>query len=147
MGAGTGPQPGGAGNRPPRTSAAPERDFFQNLSSKNAAMLCYIPVIGWIPAIVVLASQRFRENSRVRFHAFQGLYLFIAWLIVQWVIVPAARFGFLEYGLSRLVPQLLSLAIFAGWVVMLIKVYQDEDYRLPLLGELADRSVTEGQPF
>ncbi len=110
-------------------------------------MLCYVPVLGWIPAIVVLASQRFRENSRVRFHAFQGLYLFISWLIVQWVVSPAVRFGFFTYGLSRAIPQLLSLAIFVGWIIMLIKVYQDEDYRLPLLGELADRSVTEGQPF
>ena len=41
-------------------------------------MLCYIPLFGVIPAIVFLASQKFRGNVKVRFDAFQSLYLFVA---------------------------------------------------------------------
>src|SRR6476659_7552583 len=58
------------------------------LSSRNASLLCYIPMVGWVAAILMLAAARFRHDSEVRFHAFQGLYLFVAWLIVDWVVSP-----------------------------------------------------------
>ena len=46
------------------------------------------PALGWIGSIIVLASERFRNNRVVRFHAFQGLYLFVAYLIEDWVLKP-----------------------------------------------------------
>jgi uncharacterized membrane protein len=116
-------------------------DFWANLTDDNAALLCYLPWVGWIGAIGVLASIRFRGNKRLHFHAFQGLYLFVAWLLVENVARPIFRFspGFPGSSISGI----LGLAIFAAWIFMIIKVHQHEDYRLPILGELADRSVSE----
>src|ERR1700733_14071487 len=71
---------------------APAPDYMHGVSPRLASLLCYVPIIGWIVAIVVLASERFRGDTRVRFNAFQGLYLFVAWLIVDWVLSP--MFGF-----------------------------------------------------
>jgi uncharacterized membrane protein len=129
-------------------TASRVKDFWANISHRNAALLCYIPWVGWIAAIAVLASERFRAEKRLRFHAFQGLYLFAAWLMVEWVIapmltypVPAAGFPF-----YRTISQILHLLIVGAWVFMLMKVSHDEDYRLPILGELADRSVSEQRP-
>ena len=118
---------------------------FQSISDRTAELLCYIPTIGWIPCIFVLASHRFRRNLKVRFHAFQGLYLFVAWLLIQWVIAPAL---FLSGGLSifplrSLFTGVLEIVVLAGWIVMLVKVAQHKDFRLPIVGELADRSVRE----
>ena len=116
-------------------------DFWANVTDSNAALLCYIPWVGWIAAIAVLASAKYKCNKRIHFHAFQGLYIFVAWLLVDWFVSPVFRFG---PGFSgQVVPRLLSLAVFAAWILMLIKVHQNEDYRLPILGELADRSVSE----
>ena len=70
------------------SSAPPAVEYMQGISPRTASLLCYVPILGWIVAIVVLASARFRDNVRVRFHAFQGLYLFVAWLIVDWVLSP-----------------------------------------------------------
>jgi uncharacterized membrane protein len=124
--------------------------FLDTVTSRNAALLCYIPWIGWIASIVVLASERFRPEPRVRFHAFQGLYLFAAWLMVEWVISPVLSYpgysvGTTYFGISyyRTASHILQLVIVAAWVFMLVKVSQDQDYRLPILGELADRSVSE----
>ena len=61
---------------------------LESLNPKTASILCYIPWVGWVAAIVVLASDRFRHDRAVRFHAFQGLYLFVAWLIADQVIRP-----------------------------------------------------------
>jgi uncharacterized membrane protein len=133
---------GQPGSRPQQTSQPP---FLDSISTRNAALLCYIPWIGWVAAIVVLASERFRPEPRVRFHAFQGLYLFAAWLMVEWVIAPVLSYPGYNFGTSyyHTASDLLQLVIVAAWIFMLVKVSQDQDYRLPILGELADRSVSE----
>jgi uncharacterized membrane protein len=122
----------------------PPQDFMKGISNRNAALLCYIPMVGWIAAIVVLATDRFRRETQVRFHAFQGLYLFVAWLLVNWVIKPAMYVGGeLGYPFHRLITSGLQLLIFAAWIFMIVKVSHNEDYRLPIVGELAERSVSE----
>ena len=105
-------------------------------------MLCYIPFLGWIASIVVLASPRFREDRGVRFHAFQGLYLFVIWLIVEMVIGPAARHIPGPHPMN-LMSGLLHLAVIAAWIWMIVKTAQEQMYRLPLVGELAERSLAE----
>src|SRR5215472_11907489 len=69
---------------PPSRSADP----LTGIPPRTAAILCYVPGIGWIAAIIVLASLKFRQNRTVRFHAFQGLYLFVGWLMADWVLRP-----------------------------------------------------------
>ncbi len=101
--------------------------------------------MGWIASVIVLASQRLRRDNRVRFHAFQGLYLFAAWMLVDWVVSPlilSAGLG-LGFPFYRLVSQLLKLLIVGAGVFMMIRVGHGEDYHLPVIGELADRSVAE----
>ena len=129
------PQHGGT--RPPR----PGPDPLSGISARSASMLCYIPLVGWVAAIVVLASEKFRRNRPVRFHAFQGIYLFVAWLIVEHVIGPMVDFlpGHMHTGIGGL----LSVLIFGTWIFMLIKVSQEQAFRLPILGELAERSLSE----
>lgn len=115
------------------------------VTPRTASLLCYIPVVGWLAAIVVLASGRFRTDTTVRFHAFQGLYLFVAWLLVDWVVQPFFGLGMPPFwGFHHLVPGLLKLVIFIAWVFMIVKVAQDPViYKLPIVGELAEKSVFE----
>jgi uncharacterized membrane protein len=119
------------------------------MSPRTASILCYIPVVGWIAAVIVLASRQFRRDTTVRFHAFQGIYLFVVWLIVDWILSPMTGFSMMR-GWHRpwLVPGIslvfiLKAVIFFCWIFMLVKVSHGEHYRLPILGELADRSVAE----
>jgi len=130
------------GGRQPETK--PATDYLQGVSSRTASLLCYIPIVGWVVSIVVLASVRFREDAKVRFHAFQGLYLFVAWLIVDWVLSPLLSF---PHGWGppfyKIIPALMKVAVFGAWVFMIIKTAQDEMYKLPILGELAEKSVSE----
>ena len=83
---------GRCGSRQPTQPGAPPgstgSDPLASITPKTASILCYVPGIGWIASIVVLASNRFRRNRAVRFHAFQGLYLFVAWLMNSWVLRP-----------------------------------------------------------
>lgn len=133
------------GTRQP-AAARPRATSGGGISPRAASILCYIPVVGWIPAIIVLASQKFRHDRDVRFHAFQGIYLFVAWLIVEWVIGPMYHFPFWHGG--RIFPGLfvggiLKALLICIWIFMLIKTSQEQTYKLPVIGELADRSVAE----
>ena len=124
-------QPGG----PPPVA----NDALAGMPPRTASVLCYVPGIGWIMSIVVLASQRFRTDRILRFHAFQGLYIFVAWLMADWVLRPAfdtimwPRFPI--YHLVQLV--LLGMSVF-----MMLKASQNEAFQLPIFGELAQRSAS-----
>jgi len=124
-----------------RQPVAPGRgEPSPGLSPRAASVLCYIPFVGWIAAIVVLASERFRQNRSVRFHAFQGLYLFVAWLIVDWVIGPFFRW---LPGMHFRFDKLLELGLLVVWIFMIVKTSQERTFSLPILGELAERSASE----
>lgn len=140
--------PGGFPPPPPHTG--PQQDPFERITPRTSSILCYVPWFGWIAAIIALSSNRFKRDLEVRFHAFQGLYLFVAWLLVDWVIGPALRFrigddGRFNFGppFARAGGGILSLLIFAAWIVMMIKASRNEHYRLPIIGDLAERSVAE----
>jgi len=117
-------------------------DFVGSMNPNTASLLCYIPFVGWIAAIIVLASQRFRAESDARFHAFQGLYLFVAWLILDWGVGPS--FAFVPRNVFHFsIAGLFKMVVIGAWIFMIVKASQGERYRLPVFGELAERSLTE----
>ena len=115
---------------------------FENLSARTASILCYIPVVGWIFAVVLLATRKFRVDQYVRFHAFQALYLFAVWLFIHWAVRPV--FQDLDMPGYR-ADRLLEAILFGVWIFMMIKASQEVKYVLPLVGELAQRSAAESQ--
>lgn len=136
------PYCGSCGARQP--DVPPAQAVLSGISPRTASLLCYIPVIGWIAAIVFLAAGKFRREAQVRFHAFQGLYLFVAWLIVDWVVDPMFSFTMVPGShFHRVVPGLFRAVIFGAWIFMMVKVSHDEMYKLPIVGELAEKSVSE----
>ena len=124
---------------PPPPPPGPAPDPLAGFSPRTAAILCYVPIVGWIAAVIVLASRKFKTNHSVRFHAFQGLYLFAVWLLLDW-IGPIMDFGsphFVRFD------HLLRGVLFAVSIFMMIKASHQEPYVLPIIGELAKRSATE----
>ncbi len=121
---------------PPVTGSDP----LAALHPRTASVLCYVPGIGWIVSIVVLAAERFRHDRAVRFHAFQGLYLFVAWLMADWVVRPM----FDVFLIQRLqIYRIVEIVLLGMSIFMMLKAGQNETFSLPLFGELAQRSVAE----
>lgn len=118
-------------------------DFLDGISDRTAMILCYIPVFGIIPSIIFLASQRFRRNARVRFNAFQSLYLFVAWLIVSAAVPAFLITGAAPWGPTAVVTGIIKLAFFICWIYLLIKAAGQQEVRLPIIGDLAARSIAE----
>lgn len=134
---------GACGTRQPGGRAFPLPgvvDPLSGISPRAFSIMCYIPVIGWVASIIVLGARRFRTDLTLRFHAFQGLYLFGAWLLVEWAVSPI--FSAMPHGVPR-IDHLLKAVIMVVWVFMLVRTSQGVVFSLPLLGELAHRSAHE----
>jgi uncharacterized membrane protein len=132
--------PAAGAPRPPEPPPVSAPDPLANLSPRTASILCYIPTLGWIAAVVVLAARKFRGNRIVRFHAFQGLYLFAAWMVVQWVIHPLM--SAMPDRVIR-IDRILEAVLVAVSLLMMVKAGHDEPYVLPIIGELAQKSAAE----
>lgn len=97
----------------------------EGIDPKLAALLCYI----WIVGIVFLIITK---DKFVKFHALQSLFLGIAWFVITLVLgfIPVINF------FSWLLWPLYVVLI----VVMMVKAYNGERYKLPLIGDFADKN-------
>ena len=97
-----------------------------NIDQNVAGLLCYLG--WWITAIIFLVLEK--ENKFVRFHAMQSLItfgvLFILSLALSWVFF----IGFILWGLSVIL-----------WVILMYKAYQGETYKLPVIGDIAEKQI------
>lgn len=130
------------GGRQTPGAPAGSQDFLTGVSPQTASILAYVPFVGWVFAIIALAASKFQDDRIVRFHAFQGVYLFVVWLLVDWVVGP--MFGYIPSPHpARAVRALVKFSILITWIFMMVKTSQQQMYRLPIIGELAERSMSE----
>ena len=55
---------------------------------------------------------------------------------------PMVHAGFFLFS-GRAFIDLVKVIVFGAWIWMIVKVAQNETFKLPFLGELAERSVSE----
>jgi uncharacterized membrane protein len=103
------------------------------MSENVAGLLCY--VLGWITGLIFYFIDK---RPFVRFHAAQSMVVFGGLTIIRialgmmFVTGTGAHLGF---GLLALV----SLLGFILWILLMIKAYQGEKYRLPIAADIADQ--------
>jgi uncharacterized membrane protein len=101
-----------------------------NLDENIAGALCYI--LGFITGIVFYLMEK--ENKFVRFHAMQSILVFLpVWVIViliSWI--P---------GIGWAVSGLLGLLSLILWLILMIKAYQGEKFKLPVVGDIAEKNI------
>ena len=126
---------------------------MQNMNGKTAlgldanvgAMLCYLPVCGisLIYSIIVLVTDK--TNKTVRFHAFQSLLLtaaaFVAYLAV--LIVGGGLTMATNSTILGLLTLLLYIGVFLAFIGLMIfgciKGFQNSNYKIPVIGDMADK--------
>ena len=96
-----------------------------------------------LPAIVFLLVEPYNKSRFVRFHSFQCLGVCLAGLVIGAMLRAAGFALFFIPALGRLlfllVSMVVSLAFFAVWVVLIVKALQGEMFKLPLVGDFAER--------
>lgn len=113
------------------------------MSENLASALCY--VLGLITGILFLVLAPYNQNKTVRFHAFQSIFLNVAWIgvwIVLAIISAVASSIFWGLGmLMGLVNLVVALGFLVLWVVMLVKAYGGQKMVLPIIGPLAEKQA------
>ncbi len=105
------------------------------LEENIAGMLAYFTII---PAIIFLLVDPYSRNRFVRFHSFQCLFT-VGALIVLHVVL-----SIVSYALPLMmfpIWGLLGLAELALWILLVIKAYQHEMFKLPIVGDLAEKQA------
>lgn len=111
-----------------------------SLQPNVAGFLCY--VAGFVTGIFFLIVDPYKQNPFVRFHAFQSIFLSVAWTAlylifgVAFAILPGAL-----WSVSLMLNSLLSIAIFLVWLFLMYKAYSNERFKLPVIGDLAERQA------
>ena len=99
------------------------------LEANIAGLLCY--VLGWVSGLVFILIEK--QSNFVRFHAIQSIYVFgtltVAGIVFGWIPV---------IGLLVIRPILGVLGVVL-WIILMIKAYQGEKYKLPWVGDLAEK--------
>ena len=95
-----------------------------------AALLSYL--LGWITGLIFYLIEK--DNKYVRFHAFQSIVVFggLTALSLVLMFIPIIGWGLLP------VVYIVELIL---WIVLMIKGYQGEKFKLPVAGDMAEKNA------
>ena len=112
------------------------------MNESTASGLAYL--IGLITGILFLVLEPYSKNRAVRFHAFQSIFLNVAFIGVSIVfgivlsILSAIAGAFLFLGVLWPVMYLAFLGI---WLYVMIMAFQGKKVVLPVIGPLAEKQA------
>ncbi len=99
------------------------------IQANVAGLLSYL--LGFISGIVFLVIEK--ENKFVRFHAMQSTITSGALFVLQIVL------SFIPF--LVMLSLLVGLAGLALWIILMVKAYQGETFKLPVIGEIAEKNI------
>lgn len=102
------------------------------LAENIAGALSY--VLGWVSGIIFFLLEP--DRPFIRFHAAQSIVTFGVISILIFVLSWVPFFG-------AFVSALLGLGAFILWLILIIKAYQGERYKLPIVGDLAEKLASK----
>lgn len=100
------------------------------LSRNIAGVLCY--VLGFVTGMIFLIVEK--ENRFIRFHAYQSIFIFAALFILNIILTSIPFIGWI-------VGILMAPLGIILWIVLMIKAYQGRYFKLPLVGDLAEKQL------
>ncbi len=112
------------------SDGSPLRGSSTGLNSNVAAVFAYL--LGFISGVTMLIIER--EDRYVRFHALQSVLVFLAALVATMIAASVPAVGWL-------LKSLLSVATAVVWVFLMFKAFSGERYKVPYIGEIADRQI------
>jgi uncharacterized membrane protein len=130
-------------NPPPGPAGKSSTGLDENI----AALLAY--VFGWVSGLIFFLIEK--DSKLVRFHAMQsilfnlcvGVLCFIIWILFAIIYLIASQvagaMGSLVGILGTLLWLVLSLGILIAWVLCLVRAYQGQYFKLPIIGNFAEK--------
>jgi len=107
------------------------------LTDNVAGMLAYVT---FIPAIIFLVMEPYNKSRFVRFHSFQSIFLAVAMFAIS---IALSILSFIPILGLALLPLhfVIWLGMFALWIVLLLKANQGQMWKLPIIGDMAEKQA------
>jgi uncharacterized membrane protein len=129
-------------------AAAPGAAAQSGLAENAAGALCY--ALGWITGLIFYFVDK---RPYVRFHASQSIVVFGGLHILEIVLGFAFGFsvfgglggGLIGFGIGTAVYMLISLTAFVLWILLMIKAYQGQRFRVPIAANIAESIFGKAQ--
>jgi len=126
---------------PPAYTAAPPVATSTGLSENAAAAIAYLTII---PAIIFLVLEPYNKMPLVKFHSWQSIGLCVAATVLQVLItIGEVAMHFIPgiILLFSLVHLVIGLGLFLVWLFIILKASKGEWYKLPIIGDFAEKQA------
>lgn len=107
------------------------------LNENVEAFLAYL--LGWLTGIVFLVLEK--ESEFVKFHAMQSTIAFIGFTVISIIFSFPLQFIPILGILVALIDWLIWIVALITWIICLVKAYKGERFKLPIVGNWAERAV------
>ena len=101
------------------------------LDENVAGLLSYL--VGWITGIIFFILEK--DNKFVRFHAMQSIVVFgvlcVASIVIGWIPV-----------VGGIISGLIGLLAFILWIILMVKAFKGEMFKLPWAGDVAEKAAS-----
>jgi uncharacterized membrane protein len=122
---------------PSITSSTVTKKTEIGLDENIEGALCY--ALGFITGIIFLVMEK--DNKFVRFHAIQSILTSLPLMVIGWLISSFMVFSLSMIWLLGMVLSLWSFVELILWLVLMLKAYQGEMFKLPIVGDIAEKQV------
>jgi|SRR4026208_652591 uncharacterized membrane protein len=130
-------------NPPPVQTTKSSTGLDENI----AALLSY--VFGWVSGLIFFLMEK--DSRLVKFHAMQsillnavaivvGIVLWVGWVVVALILTQVSEvLASLVSIVMGLLMFVLYVGVFIAFVMCLIKAYQKQYFKLPVIGNFAEK--------
>jgi len=123
---------------PPGTQS-PLGPTSMGMSPNVEAGLSYL--FGWVTGLIFFLVEK--QNRFVRFHAMQSILFFGGLTLINIILNVIGGIGIPGLGLLA---ALVGIVGFVGWIVLLINGFQGKYFKLPIIGDYAEKYANQGIP-
>jgi len=106
-------------------------DISQGTRSQENFLGAFCYLFGWVTGLILWFSES-KTKKFIRFHAMQST-IFSAVFMVIFIVLAWISF------IGWIISAIVGLLAFVLWIVLMVKAYQGQMYKLPIIGDLADK--------
>jgi uncharacterized membrane protein len=117
-------------------TATPPASPTEGLQENVAGLLCY--VLGFITGIIFLLIDK---RPFVKFHAAQSIVVFGGLFVLRFALIfmhGMMGAGLIGWSFLGMIQLLLSLITLVLWILLMVKAYQHEMFKVPIAAPIAE---------
>jgi len=116
-------------------AAAPVTVSAEGLQENVAGLLCY--VLGWLTGVIFLLIDK---RPWVKFQAAQSIVVFGGLTVIRIGLIFMNGFlgGLIGFAILSGLSLLIGLLGFVIWILLMVKAYKHETFRVPIAADIAD---------